>query len=276
MAEVGTPTPEYVLGHSSSEHERLISQSDLIDDLTAEVFRRAGLGKGMRVLDVGSGAGDVAFLAGSVVSRTGSVLGIDRAAESTSRAQKRARSMGLDHVTFQQCDLEAFDLDNPVDALVGRFILMYLPNREHVLRRLLTFVRPGGLVIFHEIQISLARTVPPCPFVDATVARVRETFTRAGFEIDMGAKLLPLFRCVGLQNPKAILAGRIEDEPGTSMHAWLAGMARSLVPAMERLGVATADDLQIETLVARLEAETKTQHGVIIAPPLVGCWATRT
>jgi hypothetical protein len=59
------------------------------------------------------------------------------------------------------------------------------------------------------------------------------------------------------------------------VHAWLAGVARGLLPAMERLGVATADDVQIETLAARLEAEARTHHAVIIAPPLVGCWARK-
>jgi ubiquinone/menaquinone biosynthesis C-methylase UbiE len=276
MAEIGTRTPEYVLGHSTSEHERLIAQSDFIGDLTAEVFRRSGLDKGMRVLDVGSGAGDVAFLAGGVVGRAGSVLGVDRSAESTVRAQERARSMGLDHVTFRQSDLETLELDHQVDALVGRLILMYLPDRENVLRRLLTFVRPGGLVIFHEVQIDLARSVPPCPLFDTTVDRVGDTFARAGFETAMGSKLLPLFGRVGLQDPKAILGGRVEGEPGTGVHAWLAGVARNLLPAMERLGVATADDVQIETLAARLETETQARHAVIIPSPLVGCWARKT
>jgi ubiquinone/menaquinone biosynthesis C-methylase UbiE len=275
MAEIGIRTPEYVLGYSSSERERLIAQSDFIGDLTADVLRRSGLDKGMRVLDVGSGAGDVALLAGDVVGRAGSVLGVERSEESTARARARARSMGLDHVTFRQSDLETLELDHQVDALVGRLILMYLPDREDVLRRLLTFVRPGGLVIFHEIQIDLARSVPPCPLFDTTVGRVRDTFGRAGFETEMGSKLLPLFRRVGLRNPEAILGGRIEGEPGSGVHTWLTEVVRSLLPAMERLGVATAEEVQIETLLARLETETQAHHAVIIPSPLVGCWARK-
>lgn len=275
MPESGTRTPEYVLGYSNSERERLIAQSDFIGDLTADVFRRSGLDTGMRVLDIGSGAGDVALLAGGIVGRTGSVLGVDRSAESTALAQERVRSMGLDHVTFRQAELADLELDEPVDALVGRLVLMYIPDCENVLRRLLRFVKPGGVVVFREIVIGLARSVPPCPLFDAIVGQVRDTFSRAGFETDMGSKLPLLFRQVGLQDRKAMLGGRIEGEPGSGVHTWLAEVVRSLLPAMERLGVATADDVQIESLAARLQAETGALDAVIIASPFVGCWARK-
>jgi ubiquinone/menaquinone biosynthesis C-methylase UbiE len=58
--EVGS-TRTYVLGHSSREIERLKAQAQLIDPITTRFFREAGIVPGMRVLDVGSGAGDVAF-----------------------------------------------------------------------------------------------------------------------------------------------------------------------------------------------------------------------
>jgi ubiquinone/menaquinone biosynthesis C-methylase UbiE len=275
MAESGTRAPEYVLGYSSSERERLIAQSDFIGDLTADVFRRSGLDTGMRVLDIGSGAGDVALLAGGIVGRTGSVLGVDRSAESIALAQERVRSMGLGHVTFRQAELAELELDDQVDALVGRLVLMYVPDCENVLRRLLRFVKPGGVVVFHEIEIGLARSVPPCPLFDATVGQVRDTFSRAGFETNMGSKLLPLFRQLGLQDRQAMLGGRIEGEPGAGVHIWLAEVVRSLLPAMERLGVATANEVHVETLAARLQVETEARHAVIIASPFVGCWARK-
>jgi len=53
------PQRSYVLGHGSEEHRRLMLQSRFIGELTEAVFARAGLAQGMRVLDVGCGAGDV-------------------------------------------------------------------------------------------------------------------------------------------------------------------------------------------------------------------------
>ena len=57
------PTAEYVLGHSDRELGRLSTQARLVEPITREFFLDAGIVPGMRILDVGSGSGDVAFLA---------------------------------------------------------------------------------------------------------------------------------------------------------------------------------------------------------------------
>ena len=68
----------YVLGHAETELQRLMTQSRLFEPFTAQVFRDAGLAPGMRVLDVGSGSGDVAFLAARMVEPSGQAVGVDR------------------------------------------------------------------------------------------------------------------------------------------------------------------------------------------------------
>jgi SAM-dependent methyltransferase len=83
-------TQPYVLGHSDIELRRLAMQSAFWGELTEEIFRRAGIGVGMHVLDIGSGAGDVAFLAAKLVGPSGSVLGIDRSESAVKRASARA------------------------------------------------------------------------------------------------------------------------------------------------------------------------------------------
>ena len=57
----------YLIRHSGDELNRLISQARFFGDLTGQVLDMAGLKSGMRVLDVGCGAGDVSFLAASMV-----------------------------------------------------------------------------------------------------------------------------------------------------------------------------------------------------------------
>ncbi len=70
----------YVLGHTEQELERLMTQSQLFEPFTAQLFRDAGIAPGMRVLDVGSGSGDVSFLAARMVGPSGHVVGVDRSA----------------------------------------------------------------------------------------------------------------------------------------------------------------------------------------------------
>jgi hypothetical protein len=62
--------PLYAFGHSKRELKRLTTQSRLFDEFTRRMFEQAGLAKGMRVLDVRSGNGDVAFLAASFVGES--------------------------------------------------------------------------------------------------------------------------------------------------------------------------------------------------------------
>src|SRR3954452_6741406 len=67
----------YVLGRSAAETRRLILQGDFQAPYTRRFLLDAGIEVGMRVLDVGSGAGDVALLAADLVGPQGSVVGID-------------------------------------------------------------------------------------------------------------------------------------------------------------------------------------------------------
>src|SRR6185312_15706242 len=94
------------------------------------------LAPGMHVLDVGSGAGDVALLAANLVGREGSVVGIDMNADSLQIARERASAMGLTNVSFREGDITTVALDDEYDAIVGRFVLIYLQDRAAVLRRL--------------------------------------------------------------------------------------------------------------------------------------------
>ena len=85
------PAPSYVLGHSPRELERLARQARLIEPITREIFIEAGIAPGMRVLDIGSGAGDVAFLAAELVGPKGEVVGTDLSSTALANARTRAK-----------------------------------------------------------------------------------------------------------------------------------------------------------------------------------------
>ena len=78
--------PAYILGHSDPEIARLKMQARLLEPVTKRFLQQAGIAAGMHVLDIGSGAGDVAFLAAGLVGPSGSVLGSDTAAAAVSAA----------------------------------------------------------------------------------------------------------------------------------------------------------------------------------------------
>ena len=118
----------YPLPDSSSETERLIQQSAFINPFTRALFMEAGIAPSMSVLDVGSGAGDVALLAADLVGSEGRVVGVDRNGAGLGVARARAKAAGFSHVTFREGNLD-IGLDEKFDAVVGRLVLMYQPTQ---------------------------------------------------------------------------------------------------------------------------------------------------
>jgi ubiquinone/menaquinone biosynthesis C-methylase UbiE len=126
-----TATPEdkpYVLGTTDAEHDRLLRQAARLEPFTDRLFRDAGIGPGQRVLEVGSGVGDVAFLVARLVGPTGEVVGIDLDGTALERARVRASQLGLRNVRFVESDVSAAPAGTPFDAVVGRLILQFLPD----------------------------------------------------------------------------------------------------------------------------------------------------
>jgi 2-polyprenyl-3-methyl-5-hydroxy-6-metoxy-1,4-benzoquinol methylase len=265
-------TRAYALGDSAEEHRRLMLQSRFIGELTEALFARAGLAEGMRVLDVGCGAGDVSLLARDFVGDHGSVLGIDRSAESIALARRRATSAGLHNLGFEESALDALSVQGPFDALVGRLILLYLPQPAEVLQQLARLVRPGGLVIFQEMDMATGRSLPALPLFQRAGTWISTTFERAGVDTEMGSRLFETYRRAGLPTPQLLSAARAVGGDCPELCAWLAGTIASLLPLAERLGVATRDEVQIETLAGRLGAELVASGGVVHTPVFVGAW----
>jgi tRNA A58 N-methylase Trm61 len=86
-------TDAYLFGRSAAELQRLARQAALVEPETEELFLRAGITAGMQVLEIGSGAGDVAMLVGRMIRPDGSVLGIERSADSVGLAAGRVAAV---------------------------------------------------------------------------------------------------------------------------------------------------------------------------------------
>jgi ubiquinone/menaquinone biosynthesis C-methylase UbiE len=264
----------YALGDDEAERRRLMLQSRFMGELTREIFSRAGLGPGMRVLDVGCGVGDVSLLAREFVGDRGSVLGVDRSAQSLALARLRARDEGFANLEFVEAALDSLPACGPFDALVGRLILLYLPDPAQALRRLLECVRPGGLVVFHEMDMTGARSVPCCPLYTRAGDWLSTVFARAGVDVPMGSHLYATFRGAGLE-PQLWASHRVAGGEHGELYEWLAETLRSLLPIAERLGITSGEELQLDTLASRLRAEVAAGGGVIHSPPYVGAWARK-
>ena len=116
---------QYTMGRSKEEEDRLIQQSQLYDAVTRRMLHSAGLAGGMKVLDIGSGTGDVAMTAAELVGPEGSVVGVDMNPEILETARARAGQAGFANIEFVAGDARTLDLGDDFDALIGRLVLMY-------------------------------------------------------------------------------------------------------------------------------------------------------
>jgi ubiquinone/menaquinone biosynthesis C-methylase UbiE len=226
----------------------------------------------MRVLDIGCGVGDVSLSAASLVGSAGAVLGIDRSPEAVDTARRRAAEAGKDWARFTAAEIDTFSTDEKFDAAIGRLVLMYLPDPAATLQRLCGCLHPGGIVAFQEMAQPMARSIPDGPQFRQCRRWILDTFDRAGVEVDMGSKLFATFLAAGLPEPQMIAAGRAEGGLQSSVYEYTAESIRSLLPMMERLSVATAAEVNIDTLAARLRKEAVENHACIMPPPLIGAW----
>jgi hypothetical protein len=131
----------------------------------------------------------------------------------------------------------------PVDALVGRLVLMYLDDPGATLRRLLDGVRPGGVVAFQEMDMGAITCEPDCALFATTADRIRQTFARAGLDPRTGLKLARIYRAAGLPAPQTHQGTRVESGSGSPVYAYVEQTTRTLLPLMERIGVAAAAEV---------------------------------
>ena len=270
-------SPQYVLGRSEVESQRLIKQATFLRPSTERVFRKAGIGEGMRVLDLGCGAGDVSFLAAELVGPTGSVVGIDVDPDVLAVARARANERGLTWVKFEERAVDTFTTTELFDAVVGRFVLIYQADPVATLRHVSRLVRSGGLVVMQEpdFRVGIA-TVPTVAIWQHVQHWIAETFRRGGVHYDIGGRLYHVFRLAGLPGPA--LLEHISAGGGATMRPFCensAEIVRSLLPRIEQFGLATATEVQVETLADRLEHETCAAECQITYIPIVGAWTAK-
>jgi SAM-dependent methyltransferase len=269
-------TAEYVLGHSERELERLSAQARLLAPTTKEYFIAAGVAPGMRVLDVGSGSGDVAFLAAELVGPGGSIIGVDRAPAAIATARRRAEERSFHNVSFREGDPAELRFDEPFDAIVGRYVLLFQADRPRMLRRLARSLRPGGILVLHEPDWSVIRSSPPAPIYDRCCRWIIEVNELDGRGWITWNQLHAAFVEAGLTAPtmrmKTCIGGGMEVEQWLRA---LADLAAVLLPAMERHGVATAAEVEVATLAERMAREVAQTRSVILWRSEIGAW-TRT
>jgi SAM-dependent methyltransferase len=272
MKETTTATT-YVLGSSDHEIERLDRQSASIDGATRLLLRAAGIQPGMRVLDLGTGIGHVAMLVAEMVGPEGRVVGIDNSARLLEVAA--ARASARPQLRFVQGDVRRWRDTEPFDAIVGRLILFHLVDPVSVLRHHAASLRPEGLMLALDFDLAASRAEPALPVVTESLGWVLAAFRSAGASPAIGARLALLLSQAGLADVQGFgVQGYLApSDPGGP--ALLSGVVRTLAPQIAAAGLATAKQIGIETLEARIADAVRAAGSVVLPPTLAAAWGRR-
>jgi ubiquinone/menaquinone biosynthesis C-methylase UbiE len=110
---------DYAFGRGHAEYERLAEQAEIFRPLTERMLRNAGIRAGMRVLDIGCGAGDVSFLVSALVGPEGSVTGVDVDGDAIGVAEQRRAAQGITNISFRHADARSPDSGPVVEECRG-------------------------------------------------------------------------------------------------------------------------------------------------------------
>ena len=236
------------------------------------IFAEAGIRPGMQVLDLGCGAGDAAFVAADLVGPGGSVVGVDRSPDALARARLRAGERGLTQVQFIEGDIHDPVPGGPFDAIVERVVLLWVPDPAAVLRRQAKVLRPGGLVVPVETDFTLG-WLPETPLTTQVRSWMLEAAARAGIS-GPGPRLWALAQEAGLR-PLGMIGIQPHFGPDDPVGlAWLTEAMRGFAKLIVGTGVATAEEIGIDTFEQRLAAEQHKYQAVFAMPVVYSAWAT--
>lgn len=243
-------------------------------DFTTRLFVEAGIHEGMRILDVGCGSGDVTFLLAGLVKESGEVIGIDHDAGAISIAQKRGALAFTKAPQFVHSGLtELPESLGTFDAIVGRRVLMYQADTQEAVRLLAKSLRPGGIMAFQEHDTTMIpASLEVFPLHRLASSWVHGMIKREGADLHIGFNLHHILTQAGLV-VEDIRAECLLQTPNNAYG--LGGIVRVCLPRIVGLGVATLEEIGIETLQDRLDAERKASSAIYVGDMVFGVLARK-
>ena len=242
------------------------------NDFTYRLLLDGGIKKGMRVLDVGCGTGDVSMMVAELVGESGEAIGFDISESAVAIAQGVAQQNQLTNIKFIISDITELPYDlGQFDAIVGRRVLMYQKDAVSSVKSLLSFLKPDGLLIFQESDcMGTPNNIKSMPLHCQVQSWIWKTVAKEGGNIHIGSELYSIMKQAGLNICQIRAEAIVQTQESGSDLAWVTEM---MLIRITKLGVASEEEIDIDTLDERLQNEIKESNSVFIRDMAFGVWA---
>ena len=244
-------------------HSPLRSPPNPANAPSARFFGDIGIMPGARVLDVGCGNGDLSRYVAGLAGPSGEVVAIDRSEQALATAQTVDADPGAAHIQYRAVDLSG-DLPDlgRFDAIVGRRVLMYLPDAAKTLERLAAMAKPDAILAFQEH----ARAGLPAGLGDLALHRQLydwnwSTVAAEGGDVRLALRLAELMQQLGLS---------VEEARGEAilLHpnqpSFVPTLTQAMLPRIVERGIATVEQIDPDTLTQRIKDEHRAVGGTIV------------
>ena len=261
----------YVISGGRPGYERLLLLARNRWPDTRDLLARAGVGAGMRCVDVGCGGGEVTIELARLAAPGGVAIGIDMDEVKLALAREAAAERGVTNVEFRALNVNDWDEQLSYDVVYSRFLLQHVNRPVDLLRRMWAAVSPSGVIIVEDSDHDGLYCHPPNDGFTFFKRAFCETLDRAGGDHLTGRKLYSYFVNVGIPDPQVSVV-----QP---LHIAGEGKILSLVTldatsaAILELGVATQDELNVAR--EHLASFTSDPHSLIAGPRNFQVWARR-
>ena len=226
-----------MLGTHEEEISRLGLQHDVWRPVVLECWKRAGIGAGKRVLDVGAGPGYAAVDLAQIVGPTGAVVAIERSKNFVQAMEETVRARSLTNITIHELDLMADELPKgDYDFSWCRWVVSFVSDPSLLIKKIGKVMPKGGMSIFHEYgHYETWRFLPRLPMQEQFREHVIATWRESGGEPDGAPQLPPLLAENGFIIRSAI-PHVFALRPGDYMWQWPATFIDVYLPRLQEMG----------------------------------------
>lgn len=242
-ASSSAPEREYVLGTGEDELVRLGFQNAVWRSRTTDLWERAGVRPGMRVLDVGAGPGYAALDLAHLVGPTGSVVAVDESDRFTQHMRRRIAPVSP--APFEVVHRDAHEIDLPegsIDAAYARWVLCFVRDPERVIERVARSLAPGGVFMAQDyFNYHMMALAPRSEAFERIVPAIRKSWAALGGDADVMGRVPDICARHGLEIRDIRCHARIA-RPGDLLWQWPETFFANFIPRLIEQGHFTQEE----------------------------------